>query len=221
MSSLYLAKHLASATPKEEAVALLEGPSVREKETMKLRTASESVGWLNSVGPLDVSPTFGDRNVHQDPPVQGEVAQEKVNERAGSAQAFTRDTEKSHGLTDTGKSDSSTSPSPIGSITRVIPPEALDARLAAIREREQKATKGPWKAVFDSCAKCGGEWDVYEIPGGAHAKFYRTEDAEFIAHTRSDIPWLLALVQALLAERDASLTSVGSRLRISDPREER
>jgi hypothetical protein len=26
--------------------------------TMKLRTASESVGWMNSVGPLTVSPHF-------------------------------------------------------------------------------------------------------------------------------------------------------------------
>jgi hypothetical protein len=158
-------------------------------------------------------------HVHQDASVQGKAAQEKVNERTGTAQAGTRDTEESHGLADTGESNSSASPSPIGSITRVAPPEALDARLAAIQEREQKATKGPWTSTWN--IKFGVKiWGrgiplFSSIAGAEHSRVSEADpvpqwqkDVDFAQAAREDIPYLLSLVQALREERDASLTSV-------------
>lgn len=39
-----------------DLLAAIAVPQQEESGTLKLRTASESVGWLNSVGPLNVSP---------------------------------------------------------------------------------------------------------------------------------------------------------------------
>lgn len=79
-----------------------------------------------------------------------------------------------------------------------------DEQLAAIRERADAATPGPWKVAWDGDADPDGAWsaewpwlirqDIY--PGKSVANLAEveasTEDAEFIAYARTDIPALLA-----------------------------
>lgn len=72
----------------------------------------------------------------------------------------------------------------------------LEKRIAEIRERESKATKGPWTVRLDTCKTCHengkeGEYDILQVPSGYHAMLDLKEDAEFIAHARADIPFLL------------------------------
>lgn len=61
-----------------------------------------------------------------------------------------------------------------------------DERLAEIKARESKATPGPWTA-----SRFG--W-VDHVPHASmnRTAFDRVEDADFIAHAREDIPYLLA-----------------------------
>ena len=89
------------------------------------------------------------------------------------------------------------------------------AVLDTIRERADAATPGPWKVTWDGENDPDGAWsaewpwlirqDIY--PGKSVANLAEveasTEDAEFIAHARTDIPVLLAHIDALLAEIDA------------------
>jgi hypothetical protein len=84
-------------------------------------------------------------------------------------------------------------------------PNPRAERLAEIRARESKATKGPWRA----CA-----WDPMERPHvhkdapsdthcGPRGDLPLTgEDAEFIAHAREDIPFLLAELDMLQQRLD-------------------
>src|ERR1700743_2796692 len=84
-------------------------------------------------------------------------------------------------------------------------------RLAEIRARAEKATAGEWlvnpiNAYVDAAqtdctplAVCAMLWPTD----------LRTEDetfanAEFIAHARSDIPFLLAVIERLAKQRDAA-----------------
>lgn len=53
-----------------------------------------------------------------------------------------------------------------------------------IRARVEVATPGPWRAHPD-----GLVWA--ERPGDPVSGSTETEDAEFIAHARTDVPWLL------------------------------
>jgi hypothetical protein len=95
-------------------------------------------------------------------------------------------------------------------------------RVRAIKEREQKATKGPWlvRRRHASADRCDGIeahighthppeqscWDVDECPGQEAEMIVQTDggfygpnadDADFIAHARADIPYLLSLVEEL------------------------
>lgn len=86
-----------------------------------------------------------------------------------------------------------------------------DQELRAIRERERKATKGPWEVSVPWNKKDRAyvvhhdtefkDADVFSQGGslsaGGHA---RLEDAVFTAHARQDIPALLAEVDRLRAE---------------------
>lgn len=89
------------------------------------------------------------------------------------------------------------------------------ARLEEIQARADKATDGPWAAHVDrfqdeSYRDIDGAW----IPGVAEKGFYEgdkpalsmldPEDAEFIAHAREDVPWLIEQVR----KRDAALRAV-------------
>lgn len=64
----------------------------------------------------------------------------------------------------------------------------------------EAATPGPWKVTKDECAACGGEWDIYDIPGGDHAKFELEADATYIA--TFDPPTVLSLLSRLSAAAD-------------------
>ena len=72
--------------------------------------------------------------------------------------------------------------------------DATRKRLEAIRRRCRAATPAPWVA-----APVGGWYAVSGTDGIAAdlAEPDRAEDAAFIAEARSDVPWLLDLVEAL------------------------
>lgn len=81
-----------------------------------------------------------------------------------------------------------------------------EKRLAEIREREAKATKGPW--LWDGDVTSYDEendapWLVSEgekqiLTGGIKAT--SKADVDFIAHARTDIPFLLAQLEAARRE---------------------
>lgn len=83
-----------------------------------------------------------------------------------------------------------------------------DEQLAAIRERADAATPGPWATALE--VDHDGQYWVVTPPDGSvlfsvckvgHKGELKTEeDAEFIAHARQDIPALLAHIDALTAE---------------------
>lgn len=74
-------------------------------------------------------------------------------------------------------------------------PDAIEQ----IELREQRATKGPWKTIFDShlasVNESGNNYGICLCDGAVNQ---RKSDAEFIAHARSDIPWLLSQLDAAL-----------------------
>ena len=72
---------------------------------------------------------------------------------------------------------------------------ARDA-LAAMRERAEAATEGPWEETASGIrASAGVEYLVMSIRSEA--------DAEFIAHARTDLPALLDVVEAVLELADS------------------
>ena len=80
----------------------------------------------------------------------------------------------------------------------------IDTRLAEIRARVENATPGPWDAR--QYPQGGGrvyEPDGYPLPGcfncGENDAVYEEGDAEFIAASRTDLPALLAAVEAVMA----------------------
>lgn len=78
-------------------------------------------------------------------------------------------------------------------------------QLEAIRSRTEKATEGPWNWTEDGknlISEKGGTIvgeAVYDGIGGVWFDAWR-RDEEFIAHSREDIPALLAEVESLNAE---------------------
>jgi hypothetical protein len=71
--------------------------------------------------------------------------------------------------------------------------------LAAIRERAEAATEGPWEWVESTYEGgsyvLGGEHPVLRSAWGASAL---PKDATFIAHTRTDVPALVGALEAVL-----------------------
>lgn len=86
----------------------------------------------------------------------------------------------------------------------------LAAALGEIRAREQRATPGPWKAETDRGLDLDGDgWDIQAVngPGGEPILLTMVDhpnkgDARFAAAARSDVPRLLAAVEAALAEAE-------------------
>lgn len=86
------------------------------------------------------------------------------------------------------------------------------SRVDDIRARAEAATQGPW-AIWHDLDHRGfttvGDAESYdEILANGEceesnptAHVYVEEDAEFIAHAREDVPWLLEHVDRLLEER--------------------
>jgi hypothetical protein len=82
----------------------------------------------------------------------------------------------------------------------------LDEFLASVKERAEKATPGPWKSYRESMGpgsaipngKC---FIVHVLPDGEEIGFCDVQDAgnrdaPFIAHARSDVDRLVAMVEA-------------------------
>ena len=75
------------------------------------------------------------------------------------------------------------------------------ARIADISKRSSRATPGPWIPFVEgrdhtagsSCIRTGGAEDL-EIAGAS------VDDYDFIASSRQDIPYLLALIKKLLEQ---------------------
>lgn len=75
-------------------------------------------------------------------------------------------------------------------------------KLEAIKERAAKATPGPW--VRDGTLLLSGIEEV-DLRGPTYDDWYTVkssrpdEDADFIAHAREDVPWLVGEVERLQA----------------------
>ncbi len=74
------------------------------------------------------------------------------------------------------------------------------SRIEEIRERVEKATKGPWHAIPHP-EYPGGKWAVDTDPKAPWGNFGHIchavrPDAQLIAHAREDIPYLLDLLEA-------------------------
>ena len=85
-----------------------------------------------------------------------------------------------------------------------------DADLAQIKAREQAATEGPWKAYFgqvSTVARAATSTRRAE-PSQEICDPGNEDDAEFIAHARTDVPVLLREEEALRAERDTARAAV-------------
>ena len=86
-----------------------------------------------------------------------------------------------------------------------------ETRVAEIRQRAEAATEGPWErrlydGVRDSKSRLvkvveDSEFDFERVT--SLADYITRENAEFIAHAREDIPWLLEQLRTAEAERDA------------------
>jgi hypothetical protein len=91
--------------------------------------------------------------------------------------------------------------------------------LNEIKERADKATPGPWKTLLKGTGMYVGNWNnphhqkEIHCPYGEHIEVdnynhrfdgSNAEDtADFIAHARSDIPKLLAVIEKLIEQRDS------------------
>jgi len=66
-------------------------------------------------------------------------------------------------------------------------------RLSEIKQRVEKATKGPWET------ETANPVTFVNSPGGkiAYATVDRMVNAQFIAHSREDVPWLILEVERL------------------------
>ncbi len=81
--------------------------------------------------------------------------------------------------------------------------KTFEACLQVIRERLDKATPGPWK-FRDTTAKQNGEaLGPIERENGRplHGMNFVEHDGEFIAHSRTDIARLLAVIEKLREQR--------------------
>lgn len=78
-----------------------------------------------------------------------------------------------------------------------------DSRLEQIQDRVAKATKGPWHT---ECPQVNWRirnetgWYILETEPRRGANVRTRDDAEFIAHAREDVPYLLLRVRELETE---------------------
>lgn len=86
-------------------------------------------------------------------------------------------------------------------------------RLEEIRARCEAATPGPWiiHVGFDRFSTNPGCYGAYLEFGDYNvlASAMSDETKQFIAHSRSDIPWLLNLIQSLEEELERGRTNEG------------
>lgn len=89
-------------------------------------------------------------------------------------------------------------------------------RMAAIRAREAASTPGDWRAFYAHRSICVGDSRVLEcvedIEKSLHIEMLGGDnienDAQFIAHARSDIPYLLARNAALEAAMGEAIEAI-------------
>lgn len=87
----------------------------------------------------------------------------------------------------------------------------MNERIEAIRERTEKATEGPWYAGTEYEQSRRGNFVASKENGHivvAEQDYtdcvLETEDAEFIANAREDIPYLLSEIERLIAKDGGS-----------------
>lgn len=75
----------------------------------------------------------------------------------------------------------------------------MDDRLREIEERVAKASPGPWVVEGTGGIHMDGTRDWYAVRIGNHVirGLDGKAEADFIAHSREDIPWLIQQVRAL------------------------
>lgn len=85
----------------------------------------------------------------------------------------------------------------------------ITERLAEIEARMEAATEGPWRFEPEGESHCGEPqccseywdnriWGADRVLAESHMLY--EADAEFIAHARTDVPWLVEQVRELQAE---------------------
>lgn len=88
--------------------------------------------------------------------------------------------------------------------------EDADTRLAEIRDREQAAARGPWEVESDrqTLTRRVTSPDFMLDANLGYVGNRNQADANFIAHARTDIPWLLAELTEALAKLAIAETRV-------------
>ena len=78
--------------------------------------------------------------------------------------------------------------------------EQVQERLEAIKERCEKATGGPWKSeASDICVY--GRGTIARFPAPSFGGVVETvENRNFITNSRSDIPYLVSVIESLMEE---------------------
>ena len=72
-----------------------------------------------------------------------------------------------------------------------------DERIAEIKKRCEQATLGPWKSYIEKREKISGSSFIQTAGEDIYLTGATTEDQDFIAHARQDIPDLLAEIERL------------------------
>ncbi len=83
------------------------------------------------------------------------------------------------------------------------------SRLEEIRARVEAAAPGPW--FTDPSERCmigGGDIQDINWTGPWIAETYTSDDSDFIAHAREDVPYLLSDLARVTAERDEALETL-------------
>ena len=98
----------------------------------------------------------------------------------------------------------------------------LEEALTAIRGRERAATLGPWNMNGRGSASAFNVYGADNLPVATSLRnptHGGPENAEFIAHARTDVPLLLAAVDAVLNAHEcpSSWTTLVNGARVLDP----
>lgn len=76
-----------------------------------------------------------------------------------------------------------------------------DEEIAAIRERYERTTPGPWKSYVEGREQVSGSDFIMTGGNDIYLTGATTADQDFIAHARQDIPKLIREIEHLKQER--------------------
>lgn len=82
--------------------------------------------------------------------------------------------------------------------------EMVRERIDAIKARCEEATPGPWQHISNTNNGRSLFSVAYEPRLTKIGEMYTSRDADFIAHAREDIPYLLGLIKTMTAQLAAS-----------------